>query len=115
MTKKTNTEIGRRGEQQALNFLKDKNYEILETNYRFGRNEIDIIASYKHTIVFIEVKFRKNNLFGNPEEFVSVAQAERVHLAAEQYTFEKNWSNNIRFDIIAITSTLEILHFEDAF
>lgn len=115
MTKNTNTEIGRRGEQRALDFLKNKNYEILETNYRFGRSEIDIIASHNHTIIFIEVKFRKNNFFGNPEDFVSTAQAERVHLAAEQYTFENKWNNNIRFDIIAITSTLEILHLEDAF
>ena len=115
MAKKTNTEIGRQGELKALDLLLSKGYIILETNYRYKRCEIDIIASCNNTIVFVEVKFRKSQFFGNPEEFVTDAQAERVHAAAEQYTFEKKWNQNIRFDIIAITANSDVLHIEDAF
>ncbi len=115
MAKKSNTEIGRQGELQALALLVSKGYEILETNYRYKRSEIDIIASCNNTIVFVEVKFRKGIFFGNPEEFVSDAQAERVHAAAEQYIFDKNWNRNIRFDIVAIIAGSEVLHIEDAF
>lgn len=112
---KTNTAVGKEGEQRALDLLNIKGYEVLATNYRHGRCEIDIIAKYGQKIIFVEVKFRKNKIFGNPEDFLSKAQVERIHQAADHYTYKIKWNGNIRFDIIAITASSEIIHFEDAF
>lgn len=109
---------GRLGEQIAQDFLIKKGYQILEKNYRYKRSEIDLIALINGTLIFIEVKLRKNEKFGFPEEFVSKRKEELIKEAAENYIFEKDWKKNIRFDIISILKTSikeEIEHFEDAF
>ena len=60
-----NIEIGKFGEKIAANHLKRNGYRILENNFRCKFGEIDIIALHRDTMVFVEVKTRKNNLFGN--------------------------------------------------
>lgn len=115
----SNSEIskkkGQYGEVVAAEYLIKKGYEILIKNYRFKQSEIDIISKSKNTIVFIEVKFRSNNKFGNPEDFVSDNQKKSIIKAAEQYLLNQNWEGQIRFDIIAIDGSYELTHFEDAF
>lgn len=115
----TNIEKGKIGENFAQKYLLEKGYEILAKNYRYSRFEIDIIAQKDEILVFIEVKYRKSLQFGYPEQAVSQLKIKQIKSAAEQYLFEKNWNNNIRFDIISIVdqkkSDLEILHLEDAF
>ena len=110
--------IGDRGEDSAANYLFANGYEVLQKNYRFGRGEIDIIARKDETLVFIEVKTRKNNLYGDPESFLSESQEDRIHLAAEEYVLQNEWPGEIRFDIIAIlwdSNEPTLDHFEDAF
>ena len=64
----------------------------------------------------LEVKSRKNNNFGNPEDFVSKNQQRSIITVAEEYILQTNWQGLIRFDIIAITEkTNDLQHFEDAF
>ena len=110
--------IGDKGEQQAAHYLRANGYEILETNWRSGKAEIDIIARKEDIMAFIEVKTRKNNDFGYPESFVSESQQERIHYAAEEYLEKLNWRGQVSFDILAITTesrSLNLEHFEDAF
>ncbi len=110
--------IGQRGEENAVNYLLSNGYDILERNYRFGRAEIDIIVQKDKTLIFVEVKTRKNSDFGFPETFVSESQEERIHLAAEEFVEKHGWQGDIRFDIIAIVWDLSeptFDHFEDAF
>jgi len=107
-------EIGKEGEKKATDYLKKKGYRILFTNYRNSRREIDIIAMHEETIVFIEVKKRKNATYGTPETFVSLSQKKRIRKAAEHYILMKEWYGEIRFDIISIQDS-EVIHFEDAF
>lgn len=111
--------IGNKGEQFATNFLFANGYEVLHTNFRFGRAEVDIIAKHDSTLIFLEVKTRKNNEFGFPETFVSDAQKERIYSAAEEYVNKSDWKGEIRFDILAIIwdgkSEPTMEHFEDAF
>lgn len=108
---------GQRGEIIAVEFLERKGFAIVARNYRHRRSEIDLIVRQKNTLVFVEVKLRKNTAFGHPEAFVNEPQAQRITEAAEHYLHETNWEGNIRFDIIAITlqPKLSIEHFEDAF
>lgn len=112
-------EIGTNGELLALNFLKNKGYIILHTNWRSGKKEIDIIAESRDSIVFIEVKTRTNFDFGFPEEAVTQAKKNLLKLAAEDYFEQYKCTKSIRFDIISILqqgiNTQEIIHIEDAF
>lgn len=105
---------GTLGEERASELLSKKGYKIIETNYRFKKAEVDIIAKNDLFLVFVEVKTRKNNKFGNPEEFVSERKIELFQETAEYYMEENNISLNLRFDIISVTGS-QIEHFEDAF
>lgn len=112
-------EIGTNGELIAVNFLRNKGFIILETNWRSGKKEIDIIAETTDSIVFIEVKTRSNFLFGFPEEAVTDSKKKLLKLAAEDYYEQKKPQKTPRFDIVSVLQqgkqTQEIVHLEDAF
>lgn len=110
-------ELGKEGEKLAINFLKEKGYEILEQNYRVSKSEVDIIAQKGETIAFIEVKTRSTEAFGTPEEFVDDKKKNHLIKVANHYIVLKDFNKNIRFDIIAIVmkKTPKIEHFEDAY
>ena len=118
MHKAEKKRIGNKGEDLAVNYLFANGYDVIHRNYRVGRSEIDIIAQINNTVVFIEVKTRKDHSHGYPEEFVSEAQQQRIIEAAEEYLESKSWNDDVRFDIISVLSNGEkttLDHFEDAF
>ena len=107
---------GKYGEDLAVSYLRNKGFEILERNFRYRRGEIDVIGILDNELlVFFEVKFRKRDDFGEPEEFVSRAQELKIIEAAEEYIFGINWHKDIRFDIVSIKQGEGIEHIEDAF
>lgn len=111
-------ELGRQGEEAAIEHLKKAGHTILAQNYRYQKAEVDIISSYKRFTVFTEVKLRSSSAFGHPEEFVSRKKRALMKKAAEEYLFTHKIDSQIRFDIIAITATdkgFNIYHIEDAF
>jgi putative endonuclease len=110
--------IGTAAEEEAAHYLRANGYEILARNWRWQRYEIDLITKKEETLVFVEVKTRRNEKFGYPEEFLSAAQEERIYLAAEAYCDEHAWRGAIRFDIIAILQNAfpnHLDHLVDAF
>ncbi|MBL7831123.1 MAG: YraN family protein [Saprospiraceae bacterium] len=110
--------IGKKGEEIAKKYLEAHGYKILETNWRFSRAEVDLIAMDKEIMVFVEVKTRSYDSFGKPEEFVSRAKEKMLMDAASVYTNQVNHDWEIRFDIISIISKgdcHELKHFKDAF
>lgn len=115
----TKSEKGRLGEIIASEFLEQKGYTILERNYRFGKSEIDIIASKQPFLSFLEVKLRKSYNFGYPENHLKSTQIRAIKRAAEHYLTQLDQlPAAIRFDIIAIKfdRTLhEIQHLKDVF
>lgn len=108
-------DIGNKGEENAANYLLASGFQILEKNYRFDRAEIDIVAIKNKILIFVEVKTRSSNYYGNAEDFLSIAQQKRITKAAQHYIEKTNWNNEIRFDIIAINSQNKLHHIEDAF
>ncbi len=107
--------IGREGEDKACKFLKKKGYKIVERNWRFHKNEIDIIAVDKEEIVFIEVKKRKNLNYGYPEEAVDYHKRKSIIKAARAFVMKKGIENfRGRFDIVSIEGN-KIRHIKDAF
>ena len=113
-------ELGKAGEEIALKFLKEKGFEIIEQNYRYGHGEIDIIAKDGEIIVFIEVKTRKNLEFGPPEMSVTKNKQRQIRKIAGAYLLEKNIKDvDCRLDVVAILLNKnlppEINHIENAF
>ena len=111
-------ELGKKGEQLAIDFLIEKEYKILEKNYRFQKAEVDIIAQKDTVLAVVEVKTRSSNYFGNPQDFVNPKKIKLLISAIDNYITERNLDVEVRFDIIAIIkqqNTFEIEHLKDAF
>jgi len=113
-------DYGKEGEEIAVKFLSENGFTILERNFRHGKiGEIDIIAQENDTLVFIEVKTRKNDLFGDPEEAVNLNKQKQIRKIAEIYNYLKRIENTLcRFDVIAILlneGQPVIRHYKDAF
>lgn len=109
-------EIGNKGEQRAVDYLKSQGHQIKHQNYRYKRAEIDIISELDGCLHFIEVKTRKNDDYGYPEEFVSERKQELFIDAADDYIDSNNWNGDVQFDIIAITNDTKSIHYiENAF
>jgi len=111
-------ELGKKGEQLAVDYLLNKGYKIIERNYRFDKAEVDIIAQENDTLAIIEVKTRSTTDFGNPQDFVKLKQIQRLVKAVDEYVTVNALDVEVRFDIIAIVKngkTYEIEHLENAF
>lgn len=95
--------IGRLGEDIAVNYLKNKGYNILERNFTARHGEIDIIAEDKDEIVFIEVKSRTSLLYGTPIEAVDHLKKKHLKSVINYYLYKHKLENNyIRIDIIEV-------------
>ena len=113
--KELTTDIGKKHEQEAADFLKNLKYKIIEQNFKLlPVGEIDIIAKDKNTIVFVEVKYRKTKDFGTPAEFVTKSKQKKVIKTALCYIKKNNIKADIRFDVISICQN-EIEHIKNAF
>lgn len=112
-------QTGKKGEEIAARLLHDKGYQIIRTNYRYRRAEIDIIAKKSETIIFVEVKTRKNLSFGLPSAFVTPHKENLIAEAAGVFMDEYGHEGAIRFDIIGISipegQSPIVDHYEDAF
>jgi TIGR00252 family protein len=96
-------QIGSIGEDMAVEFLKSRGVKILERNYQNRFGEIDIIGREDNTLLFIEVKYRKNESFGYPLEAVGFAKREKIRKMARFFLNENHYYHyNIRFDCIGI-------------
>ena len=109
--------LGKIGEKIAQEYLIKKNYLIVELNWRYKKAEVDIISQLKDTLVFVEVKCRKSDFFGKPEQSIDHKKEELYKLAAENYLEVNNLEHEIRFDVISIihNNKTEIEHFISAF
>ena len=110
-------DLGKKGEQLAIDFLIEKGYTILEKNYRYLKAEVDIIAQNKDVLAVIEVKTRSTDYFGNPQDFVNPKKIKLLLSAIDYYVIENDLDVEVRFDIIAIIHQKEtkIEHLKDAF
>ncbi|MBQ9915076.1 MAG: YraN family protein [Clostridia bacterium] len=116
-------DIGKMGEKAACRYLKKEGYRILATNYarHFGKQigEIDIIAQKGDILAFVEVKTRKNEVFGLPCEAVTREKQQKIIKTAYTYIGEKNLDLSYRFDIIEVLhdgrKIKELRHLPNAF
>lgn len=99
-------ELGKLGEEMAVEFLEKNGYKILETNWTFQKAEIDIIAQKENTLAIVEVKTRSSIDFGLPQDFVKPKKIQLLVKAVDAYVNRNNLDIEVRFDIIAITASV---------
>jgi putative endonuclease len=111
-------DLGQKGEEIAADHLKKSGFKILFRNWKWGKNEIDIIAENKDFIVFIEVKTRTDDFQMHPVTAVTREKQRSIIWAADGYLQKFNVNKESRFDIITIIKTIDtfkIDHIEGAF
>ena len=117
-----NNIVGAWGESVAAEYLKKKRFKIVATNYRCRFGEIDIIASNRQYLVFVEVKLRKTSNFAQALEHVDFHKQNRIRTTSEMFLAQNETVLQPRFDVIEIyapvgaaTKAPVINHLEDAF
>ena len=111
-------DLGKLGEEIAVDHLKKNGYRILQTNFVFQKAEIDIIAQKNNTLAIVEVKTRSTTDFGMPQEFVNPRKIQLLVKAVNEYILQNDIDADARFDIISVHKEGKefiIEHLEDAF
>lgn len=113
-------DLGKLGERFAIDYLKRKKYKIVKKEFRLFRGDIDIIAYDKNVLVFCEVKTRRGNRFGRPEESVHLSKQKQIRKIAQGFiSMNRQDQVECRFDILALNYSdkegFKVTHFKDAF
>src|SRR5205807_6725350 len=77
--------LGRTGERLAAEELLRQGYRIVQQNFRCKHGEIDLIAEDEHDLIFVEVKTRRGNAYGLPEEAVTARKRQKIIQVASYY------------------------------
>ena len=112
------SELGKKAEEIAIEYLESHEYDILEKNWTYRQKEIDIIAMKDNFIVFVEVKGRGGKLVREPEESVDRQKQKFLIEAANAYIQKNDIDMEARFDIISVIFQGEkhkLHHIDDAF
>ena len=108
-------EKGCQYEELAARYLISEGYQILERNYRIRSGEIDLIARDGAYLVFVEVKYRKNEESGSPLEAVDWRKQRTIIKVARYYLYHMHYGEiPCRFDVVGICGD-KIQHIKDAF
>jgi len=95
--------LGKKGENISVEFLKGQGYKIMERNYRCSLGEIDIVAKDKNVLCFVEVKTRKTERYGLPEEAINWHKQRKLTKVALTYLKEKKiYKQDLRFDVVSV-------------
>ncbi len=111
-------DLGKQGEEIAINYLTKNGYKIIKTNWRFGKLEIDIIARINDILVFVEVKTRSADYWVEPEYTLTKKQQGFLIKAANAFIDMNYYDMEARFDVFSIVmhpKGHEIKHIDDAF
>ncbi len=113
-------ELGRLGEEEAVQYLKARGWSILGRNVRQGRKEVDVIAFRGHVLAFVEVKCRRGRRYGHPLEAITWAKRRVIAQVARSWLQGRPLPPGtlVRFDAISVfwseRGPTEVLHLPDA-
>ncbi|MEI6683561.1 MAG: YraN family protein [Bacteroidota bacterium] len=115
---KDNIGMGKTGEDLAVALLERKGYRILDRNWRWGKEELDIVAIDGTFLVIVEVKSRSSAIFADPETAVTRNKQKIMVRAANAYARYRRHPGEVRFDIITVLNGPggeHVNHMVDAF
>ena len=113
-------ELGRLGEEEAVQYLRARGWSILGRNVRRGRREVDVIAFRGRVLAFVEVKCRRGRRYGHPLEAITLAKQQRIAGVARSWLQRRPLPPGtlVRFDAISVFwsegGRTEVLHLPDA-
>jgi putative endonuclease len=112
-------DIGKVGEEIAAKHLQDKGFKILGRNWRIEKWEVDIIAEDNEERIFVEVKTRFSEDYGNPADAVTKKKQRYLISAANLYANQNNYEGKMRFDVVCVYlekgKKAIVEHIEEAF
>lgn len=107
--------VGRQGENIACEYLSKHKYKIIDRNFTCRFGEIDIVAWDGETVIFVEVKARKDDSFGMPREAVDYRKQQTIVRCATYWLYKKKQMGvPVRFDVVEILGD-SVTHIQDAF
>ena len=106
MSRLTTTTVGQWGEAIAMKHLEARGYTILARNWRHGRGELDLVAQRNEAVVFVEVRTRRSDAFGAPEETITPRKQAKLIETAEAY-LEAHQLAEVQWQIDAIVIELD--------
>lgn len=98
---------GEAAELACCKYLKSRGLKLVEKNFSCRGGEIDIIMLDKTTLVFVEVRFRKNDTFGSGLESVTQTKQRKLRNTAELYLQQNNQYKNARFDVVSMSKNTQ--------
>lgn len=110
--------LGLNCENEAAKYLEKQGFRIIARNVSYSFGELDLVAEDNKTLVFIEVKYRRDTRYSAPFEAVTIAKQKKIIKAAQAYLQKISKTPNCRFDVISMTGSVENLHIDhikDAF
>ncbi len=98
-------EIGKKYEEIAASYLEEYGFVVLAKNFRCRQGEVDLIGIHDNCLVFVEVKYRKSAVSGEPEEAVSPSKQRKICLVSDYYRMghPEDGGRQIRYDVVAIS------------
>ncbi len=112
-------EKGKLGENAAKDYLIENGYTILESNWRTGNLEVDIIAENRFCVAFVEVKTREINYIVSPTQSVTLTKQKNIIKAANIYIKQRNIDKEVSLDVISVITQgekiVEIEHIPNAY
>ena len=110
--------LGREGEDIAAKYLEQKGYAVLDRDWHCGHKDLDLVVTKDNTIVFVEVKTRTGNEWGDPQDFITDRKIRRIVNSADAYLRFNQVDMDVRFDVSSIVAEgreYKIEHIEQAF
>ena len=98
---------GRDAELACCKYLQQQGLKLLAKNYHGRRGELDLVMRDNNTVVFVEVRFRKNDAYGGALESITSSKQEKLRITAEQYLQRETELKNGRFDVVAMSEKVQ--------
>jgi putative endonuclease len=98
----TRRKLGQWGEEQARRYLEVRGCRVVTTNWRCTAGEVDLVVQDGEWLAFVEVRTRRGQVYGTPEESITAAKLARMAAVAKSYVYEQEWEGDWRLDVVAI-------------
>jgi len=99
---RTRQQTGKWGEEQAAQHLLSHGCEVLERNWRCPAGEVDLVVRDGTWLAFVEVRTRRGQRLGTPEESITPRKLAHMVAVAETYVYETAWDGDWRLDVVAV-------------
>ena len=106
---------GEQAEERALAHLREQGLQLVRRNFRCKHGELDLVMQDQHTLVIVEVRYRKSDHFGSAAESITPAKQSRIIAATHIYLATHKINGPLRFDVVALSGNGQLNWIKNAF